>query len=239
MSKIKSLKGLNRRKTGVIELEDGVVLPIKTLSITEEVMGNFNKYYEIPKIHRRATKEELEDIKKVDPTFNSKTIPMIVEYDLTNDEYQEKLLEKEKLEELLSIIKYIDMDYIIDEEAGTTLWEDLEVRKGDWFALAKKFAYDLCLTTKDLEIITLKVKALKGESVFEKLAKFEKATNVSTPEILNLVFKKDEILNKLEEAVVLLQDRELTIKSLKDEIEELKKPKKKTTKKTTKKKEEE
>jgi hypothetical protein len=221
MANIKSLKGVTRRKNGIVELGDGVVLPIRTLSIAEEVIGNFNEYYEIPKRNRRATQEEIEDIKKMDPTFNTKTIPMITDYDVASAAYQEALLEKEKLEEMLSVIKYIDMDYKL--ENGNTLWEDLGIKRGDWFRLAKIFAYDLCLTAKDLELITIEVKKLRGESVFEKLAKFEKATNVSTPEILSLVYNKDEIKDKMMQAVSLIEDRELQIQELESKLEELEK----------------
>jgi hypothetical protein len=189
MRKLKSLRGKTRRKTGFVEFEDGFALPIKTLSIAEEVTFTFNEYLNIPVVQRRATAEEVEELKKTDPSFNSKIIPFIKVYDKTNPEFEHDTVEIQRLSQIANTAKYIDMDYIVESEEGTpvTLWEDFGIAKGDYYELAKYLAYDMCLSTMDLERILVEVKALQGESIYEKLARFEQLTGRDMIKILNYV----------------------------------------------------
>ncbi len=187
MRKLKSLKGKTRRKNGFVELGDDIVLPIKTLSVAEEIDFNFDEHYNIPVIQRRATQDELEEIKKEDPSFNSKIIPFIKIYDKTSSEYVESMEEKKRLEQVATVIKYIDMDYILED--GNTLWQDFEIEEGDFYELAKYFAYDFNISAKDLELILIEIKALQGESVYEKLSNFEKITRQGMVKVLNYVYE--------------------------------------------------
>ncbi|MGL5576787.1 MAG: hypothetical protein ACRDD8_05340 [Bacteroidales bacterium] len=187
MRKLKSLKGKTRRKKGWVEFDDEFFLPIKTLSVAEEIMFSFDEHIEVPTIQRRATAEEVEQLKQEDPSFNSKIIPFIKIYDKSSQAYAENLQEKEKLEQIASIIKYVDMDFKNEDEL--TLWEDFEIEKGDYYELSKYFAYELCLSSQDLEKILHAVKGLQGESVFEKLAMFEKLSNQDMSKILNYVYE--------------------------------------------------
>lgn len=186
MRKLKSLKGKTRKKTGFVELEDDIVLPVKTLSVAEEVEFNFDEHYSIPVIQRRATQDELEEIKKDDPSFNSKIIPFIKVYDKTSPEYAGAMEEKKRLEQVATVIKYIDMEYVNEE--GQTLWQDFEIEEGNFYELAKYFAYDFNIAAKDLELILIEIKALQGESVYEKLSSFEKMTKQGMIKILNYVY---------------------------------------------------
>lgn len=189
MQKITSLKGKTKRKSGLVDLGEGIVLPIRTLSLTEDKDIKIDENMSIPRKVRPATIEEKETLAKYDPGYNSKTYPMICEYDTTSDEYIDRFDRKEKLQKILNVVKYIDMDYTIDEN-GTTLWEDLGLSKGDWEGACAYFGDILCLTEADLSEIYLQVKKIQKDSVFIQLDKLSKLSNKYTPfQILSLLEK--------------------------------------------------
>ncbi len=180
MRKIKSLKGKTLKKTSFVELEDGIVLPLKTLSITEDKLIQLRTRVIIPRKTRPATEEEIELLSKSDPAFNSKVRPMISEYDIESEEYLDYADRQSKLQRILNIIKYIDMDYKVeDEETGETrtLWEDLNISEGDWESVCAYFGDILQLTEKDLTEIYKAVKIMEKDTVFEQFDKFQKLTN--------------------------------------------------------------
>ena len=179
MRKIKSLKGKTLRKTSYIELEDGIVLPLKTLSITEDKQIQLRTHIAIPRKTRPATEEEVVLLIKSDPAYNPKVKPMIAEYDTESEEYLEYADRQEKLQRILNIIKYVDMDYVVEEENGEkkTLWEDLDIPYGDWESVCVYFGDVLQLTEKDLTEIYKQVKIMEKDTVFEQFDKFQKLTN--------------------------------------------------------------
>lgn len=189
MQKITSLKGKTKRKNGFVDLGDGIVLPIRTLSLTEDKEIKINETVVIPRKVRPATVEEKETLAKYDPGYNTKTYPMICEYDTSSEEYLDKFDRKEKLQKILNIIKYVDMDYVIDED-GTTLWEDIGLSKGNWEGACEYFGDTLCLTESDLSEIYSQVKKIQKDSVFVQLDKLSKLSNKYTPfQILSLLEK--------------------------------------------------
>lgn len=188
MGKI-TLKGKTKRKQGFVDIGDGIVLPIRTLSITEDNDIKIGLNIVIPRNVRPATVEEKETLTKYDPGYNTKTYPMICEYDTTSEEYLSRFDRQEKLQKILNVIKYIDMDYIVDDE-GHTLWEDIGVSKGDWESAAEYFGKELCLTENDLSEIYTEVKKLQKDSVYEQLDKLSRLSNKYTPfQILSLLEK--------------------------------------------------
>ena len=228
MRKLKSFRGKTRKKTGWVNFDDDFSLPIRTLSVAEELEFNFSQHIKLPTTQRRATAEEVEELKKNDPNFNAKIIPFVRVYDETSEEYSESIQEKEKLERIAVVAKYIDMDFPIEEEDGSviSLWEDFEVEKGDYYELAKFLAYEMSLSTLDLEKILIEVKALQGESVYEKLARFEQLTGHNMVKILEYVYegaaKESTKMKTIAEAGLKAQEEaEKLNKEYKDEEGEL------------------
>lgn len=191
MRKLKSLRGKTRKRTGWVNFDDDFSLPIRTLSVAEELTFNFAQHIKMPTVQRRATAEEIEELKVNDPNFNSKIIPFVRVYDKTSEDYEESIQEKERLERIAVVAKYIDMDFPVEEEDGSviTLWEDFGIEKGDYYELSKFLAYEMSLSTLDLEKILIEVKALQGESVYEKLARFEQLTGHNMVKILEYVYE--------------------------------------------------
>lgn len=225
MRKIKSLKGKTLRKESFVELEDGIVLPLKTLSITEDKEIRLRTHVAIPRKTRPATEEETELLIKTDPAFNSKTKPMIAEYDTESEEYLEYADRLEKLQRILNIVKYVNMDYIIeDEETGnkTTLWEDLGIEKNDWESVCIYFGDVLQLTEKDLIEIYKQVKIMEKDSVFEQFDKFQKLSNkYNMFELLNLcdkLYEKEHVEENYMKHIV--EDAKEKIEALKSTEEE-------------------
>lgn len=192
MQKIKTLKGKSLKKHSYVELDNEIILPLKTLSIIESKDIDLRTNMTIPRKVRPATQEEKEELMRTDPNYNTRTQPMIAEYDKDSPEYIEYLEQHNKLQNILNVIKYIDMDYIIEDENGNkiTLWEDIGVSKGDWENACIYFGEELCLSDADLTKIYTAVKVMQKDTIFEKLDKFEKLTNkYNVYEILALIDK--------------------------------------------------
>lgn len=194
--KIGSLKGKTKRKEGFVELGNDIVLPVRNLSITEDKNITLKSMLHIPKKVRPATQEEKDTLTQHDPTYNAKTYPMICEYNVDSPEYQEFMERRDKLQQLLNVIKYIDMDYEIEE--GITLWDDIGVEKGNWDSACEYFGDVMCLSEQDLSDIFVEVKRIQGESVFAQLDKLKKLSDKSVFEILRLI-EKVEIQEHIEE----------------------------------------
>lgn len=194
--KLGSLKGKTKRKTGFIDLGNDIVLPLRNLSITEDRAVQLTGNAVIPKRIRPASQEEKDILTAHDPSYNTKTYPMISEYNVESDEYQDYMAKREKYQQLLNTIKYVDMDYEIEE--GVTLWDDLGIDRGNWDAVCAYFGDELCITEQDLSDIFVQVKKLQGESVFVQLEKLKKLSGKSIFEILRLLEKVelDETLEK-------------------------------------------
>lgn len=208
MRKIKSLKGKTLKKTGFVELEDGIVLPLRTLSITEDKEIQLRTRVSIPRKSRPATQEEVELLMESDPGFNPKTKPFITEYDVESEEYIEYADRQTKLQRMLNIIKYVDMDYLVEDENGNeiTLWEDLNITPGDWESVCAYFGDVLALTDKDLTNIYKEIKVMEKETVFEQLDKLQKLSQrFNVFEILSLcekVYNNETVESRYMEHIV-------------------------------------
>lgn len=189
--KIKSFKNKSFKKVGIAKLSSGIELPIRTLSISEETSIRLINKEAIPRKVRPATVAEIEKIKKEDPNFNRKTYPMLSVYDTENVKYNEAMEQFEKYEEISKIIKFIDMDCIV-EESGLSLWQDLEIEKGDWLSVCKFFGDVMQLKATDFETILFEVRKLQGESVFEKIAQIKKLSGKDIFEVLEYIEKMEE-----------------------------------------------
>lgn len=204
--KVGSLKGKTLKKSSMVEIRDGIVLPITSRSITESTGIKFISKLEVPTKLRTATKDEIEGVLKDHPRYNGKSIPMIQEFDLANVEFLEKKKKEEQLTNIIEIIKYVDMDYLIEDENGNeiSLWEDMGIEKGAWDKVAE-FLTDsengLGMTEKDMENLYISIKELQGESIFTTIKKLETLSGRGMFEILSMINKisVDEIENEIEE----------------------------------------
>ena len=224
MRKIKSLKGKTLKKTSFVELDNGIVLPLKTLSITEDKLIQLRTQVIIPRKLRPATEEEIDLLAKSDPAFNAKTRPMISEYDVESEEYLEYADRQAKLQRILNIIKYVDMDYKVEDENGNeiTLWEDLNIAEGDWESVCAYFGDVLELTEKDLTEIYKEIKIMEKETVFEQFDKFQKLANkYNMFELLTLcekVYREENVENGYLKHLV--DDAQEKIESIENSTEE-------------------
>ncbi len=205
-------------------LDNGIVLPLKTLSITEDKLIQLRTQVIIPRKLRPATEEEIDLLAKSDPAFNAKTRPMISEYDVESEEYLEYADRQSKLQRILNIIKYVDMDYKVEDENGNeiTLWEDLNITEGDWESVCAYFGDVLELTEKDLTEIYKEIKIMEKETVFEQFDKFQKLANkYNMFELLTLcekVYREENVENGYLKHLV--DDAQEKIESIENSTEE-------------------
>lgn len=198
---IKSFKGISLKQKSTVEISNGIVLPLRTLSISEETTVKFDKYTKIPKKTKPANSKEINEIKKYDPDFNKKLYPMLVKYDVDSVEYREMKEMENKYEETSRVVKFIDMDYVLDN--GNTIWEDLDIEEGNWLEVCKYFGDEMHLTTADYESILIAVKQMQGESVFEKLARIKRLSGKNMLELLEYIeeMEEKELLSQIEKDI--------------------------------------
>ena len=138
-------------------------------------------------------------------------------YLLNNIEYEEA---KVKYDPILSGIKYIDFNYKYED--GLTFLQNLEStglpKQGDkinWLQVCRYFE-ELGITDKCLASIITTAKALQGDTVFEKINKLSKITDMDYI----------ELLTKIENIVDLERDfheQEMEIERLNEIIDNLSK----------------
>ena len=177
VTKLKSFKNRLKknksfRKTGEIEIGEGFYLPLKSLSAIEK-----NKKIDIrvkpPVKKRKMTKEEQEEYAKENPSISPAMISqyLVVYSDETDEEYLKEKEEKETLYLLAEYCKYIDLKVKV---GSCELWEDLGLEnENDYYGLAETLFNKLELGEDFFKLLTIKIKALEGEPLFNKLSQLE------------------------------------------------------------------
>ena len=202
--KVMSFKGKSLKRTGIAIVgaeSDPIELPIRTLSISEETQVRIQSNHPIPRKIRPATGKEIEEIKINDPNFNKKAYPMLAVYDTESEEYSDSVELHDKYGEIAKVVKFIDMDCVVDDN-GTTIWDDLDLKRGDWLGACMYFGDVMQLKATDFEIILMEVRKLQGDSVFEKIAKIKQLSGKDIFDILEFMDKKEE-----EEAEALAEEQ--------------------------------
>ena len=215
MRKIKSLKKMSFRKYGEVEI-GGYIVPIKTLSLAEEASALINFPNDIPRKLERPTEQMKEYLTKNDPKYTPQMYPMLRIYDATDPVYIETADKIQRYNKTLEAIKYIDFDAVVDD-AGTTLYNDLGVNKGDWFAICAKFE-EMGFGSVEFEKIVNKAKALSGSTTFEMLDQIQQITNMDMFSLLTkleILSKEDSKKNKItpsQKTLEEIEQEELSIK---------------------------
>lgn len=177
MRKAKSLKNITFKKYGEVDLGNGVILPIKTLSIAEEAKAVLSFPNEVPRKLEKPSEELKKRLTENDPKYNDKMYAMIRVYDVSDTKYLEMAEKIQRYSKTLEAIKYIDFDATIDEEGKVTLYQDMGVEVGDWFGICAKFD-EMGFGAVEFEKVINKAKALQGETLFEKLGKIQTITDM-------------------------------------------------------------
>ena len=186
-----SLKNISFRKYGEVVLGD-IILPIKTLSIAEEIKATISFPNEIPRKLEKPSEEMKKRLTDSDPKYNEKMYPMMRVYDIADPKYLEIADKIQRYSKTLEAIKFIDFDATIDDEGKISLYDDLGVKAGDWFSICQKFE-DMGLGAVEFEKIINKAKELQGETLFEKLGKIQQITEMDT---FALLMKLEAIVDK-------------------------------------------
>lgn len=214
----KSLKNINFKIEETITV-NGMEIPITNRSIKEttKIMASIEKI-KVPKKTRYATAEEVEDIKKNDPTFKVGSLPMVTCYDKTHEKYQEQLLLANSSARVLEIAgQFIDMD--CETETGT-VWSDWGLQPNDWIGVTQYLLGNF--TQKDIESMDIAIKGKLGQSSYVLLAKLEELSGKSAIEVLRIINKMDSMEKleaELKEKAISLQELEESVYRLVEDIQ--------------------
>lgn len=220
MKSLRAFRKLNFKKTGFAMLGDDIEIPVRTLSIAEENSIKLNIPFGIPTKIEKLSEADKRRIMEEDKNYNPSAYPACKIYDMSSKEYIEYEEAKVKYDPILSGIKYIDFNYKYED--GLTFLQNLEntglPKQGDkinWLQVCRYFE-ELGITDKCLASIITTAKALQGDTVFEKINKLSKITDMDYI----------ELLTKIENIVDLERDfheQEMEIERLNEIIDNLSK----------------
>jgi hypothetical protein len=183
--KFKSLKNLNLRKREMVEIEEGVFFPVRTLSIAEEASIKFNIEFGLPSKITTLTPAEKEEIIANDPNYNKQTYIATKVYDQTSPKYIAYLNKKEKYTPMLESLKFIDVSAEIETEDGKMpFWKSIGMStEGDWLGLCE-ILENSGFSSNHAEKIIITVNKLKGDSVFQRIYKLQQITQMDYIELI-------------------------------------------------------
>lgn len=196
MRKAKSLKNISFRKYGEVTFGD-ITLPIRTLSISEEINAQITFPNDIPKKLERPTEAMKEHLTKADPKYNTNMYPMIRVYDVLDVKYVETTNKIQRYGKMLEALKYIDFDASTDEEGKISLWQDIGIVKGDWFKVCEFFE-EKGFGSVEFELIINKAKALSGETLFERLGKIQ---DITKEDMFTIIMKLEALSTSKEDKI--------------------------------------
>ncbi len=176
------MKKLNLRKYGEVILGDGddsITIPIKTLSISEELAVKFNEPSKLPTQISTLTESEKQQIAAQDPLYKKEVYVAYKVIDKTSALYKEHELKKEKYTPILEVAKYINFNKEVTTDEGTVpFYEYLGIKnKNDWFEICEKLD-EIGLSENHIEKIIIEVNKLKGNGLFKKLSRLQEITNM-------------------------------------------------------------
>lgn len=235
---MKSFKNLNLRKKELVEIEEGIFFPVRTLSIAEEASIKFNIEFGLPSKITTLTPAQKEEIMANDPNYNKQTYIATKVYDQTSPKYMAYLTKKEKYTPMLESLKFIDVEAEIETEDGKDLfWRSIGMSsENDWLGLCEILEKS-GFSSNHAEKIIITVNKLKGDSVFQRIYKLQQITQMDYIELISALeefmdskknmsvntdmMKSLDNLTKMFEQKKLTEEGKLSIKK-KEEKEEIK-----------------
>lgn len=194
----KDFKNKSFRKTAMVPLNEEYSLPLKSLSVLEQV-ESIDLGVKPPTKLRKMTKEEKEEYLKDNPNVNEALIAQyrVAYIDETDKEYLDKLKEHNNIKTLLNYVKYIDLKFKIDK---TELWKDLGLKNDkDYIGLVNLMFKEWELGEDVLKKMAVSINALQGDPLFVKLSKLENLyKDKSMFDLVEIINKEAEKANGAE-----------------------------------------
>ena len=194
----KDFKNKSFRKTAMVPLNEEYSLPLKSLSVLEQV-ESIDLGVKPPTKLRKMTKEEKGEYLKDNPNVNEALIAQyrVAYIDETDKEYLDKLKEHNNIKTLLNYVKYIDLKFKIDK---TELWKDLGLKNDkDYIGLVNLMFKEWELGEDVLKKMAVSINALQGDPLFVKLSKLENLyKDKSMFDLVEIINKEAEKANGAE-----------------------------------------
>ncbi len=195
---------LNLRKYDTVEIE-GVTFPVRTLSLAEEVSIFIKPNTKFPVKIQTLTEADKQELIQVDGQYNPKIYVATKVIDKSSTQYLEYLEEKEKYTKILETAKFIDFNRKMED--GKPFYTQLDLPDSkDWLAICKALD-EAGYGSNHAELILLKIKSIKKESIFERFFNLKAITDMDEDDllyaleeiILNKQIKQEEYLQELED----------------------------------------
>jgi hypothetical protein len=207
------MKTLSLRKKGMVQVAEGIEIPVKTLSIGEEASIKFPLPKNLPMKLTALSENDKQVLKDQDPNYNPKAYLATKVLDTQSKEYRDYQKKIEKYAPILDAIKYIDFEAEVTKEGKTMkYYESIELGNyKDWFEACKYFD-EAGLGENHVEKIILYVKQLTGHSISQKLWNLQKITEMDYYELISgleeVLDNKEQVREKaLAEIEKLTEDR--------------------------------
>jgi len=184
--KLKDRK-LGLRKRSIIEIEDGIEVPIRTLSIAEEASIKIDLPAKIPTKISVPSETQKQELKLQDPNYKPELFMTMKIYDVTSKEYINAIESINNYSSMLEALKYIDFKRKIKDEDGTeeAFYKTLGLSDPDnWLEICRYFDEEGFHEGHASKIL-IEAKRLRGETIFEKIAKLQQHLDMDYIELLS------------------------------------------------------
>jgi len=173
MRKLKSFKSIKSlRKREFIDLGEGLVLPIKSLNIYDEVKDELEKI-KPPILEVKCSQEEIEEFKKENPDVKPLYLKNLKKkvYDYTDAEYVEKVKNNAIRMNVRNLLKHIELDYKVGKEL---LWENMGLKSVDDIEGLENLLFNILeLGTSFYQKLEMAIKSVNGDTIVSQIVEMQ------------------------------------------------------------------
>lgn len=196
------MKKMSFRKFGVVNIGEGMEIPVRTLSIGEEASIKFPLPDKLPMKLTALSENDKNILKEKDPNYKPEVYIATKVLDTSSKEYREYQDKIQKYAPILDVVKYIDFDAIIgdtNKKFYELLAEDGLKNHKDWFEVCRFFD-ESGLNDVQCEKILLFARSLSGHGISQKLWNLQKITEMDYYELIagleEVIDKKEQVREK-------------------------------------------
>jgi hypothetical protein len=199
MRKLKSFKSIKSlRKREFIDLGEGLLLPVKSLNIYDEIFDEVD-LIKPPIIEVKCSDEEVEVFKKDNPDVKPLHMRNLRKklYDYTDENYLKEIKQNAVSNNINKQLKHIELDYKLGKEL---LWENMGLKnKDDLEGLSDLLFNKLELGTTFYQKLEVAIKAVNGDTIVSQIVElqnmFEGQSSFEVMKTL-LEFKEEKMKNE-------------------------------------------
>ena len=201
MRKLKPGKVLSLRKKTILKVDEDIFFPIRTLSLSEEASIKLRLPITLPSKITVPTQGQKEEFISLDPNFKPDVYIATKVFDQTSPQYIAAKSKQNSLEPMLDTLRYIDFNRKIKDEDGNLVafYQHLGLSApDDWLEICEYFE-EAGFHEGHASQILVEVKKLKGDTIFERIARLQEITKM---EYIDLIGALEKVVDQSEQSAL-------------------------------------